>query len=159
MAILKLYAVLSQAHFVKQQAADWEGAFLGIIAVGFPLLLKHTAEVVIQQDKGYSNMVGGLLSQAPPSISHCLLLCQIRAVGTLAGQLDCSLMVDLQTLLRHHFITEACAASHYLLIHARLHASATSSIILLIVPVCVMCTELLLMHMVMDRCEAWQQQS
>ncbi len=60
LAILKLYAVLSQAHFVKQQAADWEGAFLGILALGFPLLLRHTAEVVIHQDKGYSNMVSSL---------------------------------------------------------------------------------------------------
>lgn len=57
LAILKLYAVLSQAHFVKQQAADWEGAFLGILALGFPLVLKHTAEVVIHPDKGYSDMV------------------------------------------------------------------------------------------------------
>ncbi|MCJ1304065.1 hypothetical protein MMC08_006877, partial [Hypocenomyce scalaris] len=56
LAILKLYAVLSQAHFVKQQAADWEGAFLGILALGFPLVLKHTAEVVIHPDKGYSDM-------------------------------------------------------------------------------------------------------
>lgn len=57
LAILKLYAVLSQAHFVKQQAEEWEGAFLGILALGFPLLLKHTAEVVIHSDKGYSSMV------------------------------------------------------------------------------------------------------
>ncbi len=69
LAILKLYAVLSQAHFVKQQAAEWEGAFLGIMTLGFPLLLKHTAEVVIQQDRGYSTMVGGLLSQA--SVNSC----------------------------------------------------------------------------------------
>lgn len=57
LAVLKLYAVLSQAHFVKQQAEEWEGAFLGILALGFPLLLKHTAEIVIHSDKGYSNMV------------------------------------------------------------------------------------------------------
>ena len=57
LAILKLYAVLSQAHFVKQQAEEWEGAFLGILALGFPLLLKHTAEIVIHSEKGYSNMV------------------------------------------------------------------------------------------------------
>lgn len=57
LAILKLYAVLSQAHFVKQQAEEWEGAFLGILALPFPLLLKHTAEVVIHSDKGYSSMV------------------------------------------------------------------------------------------------------
>lgn len=57
LAILKLYAVLSQAHFVKQQAEEWEGAFLGILALGFPLLLKHTAEIVVHSDKGYSNMV------------------------------------------------------------------------------------------------------
>ena len=69
LAILKLYAVLSQAHFVKQQAAEWEGAFLGIMTLGFPLLLKHTAEVVIQQDRGYSTMVGDLSSQA--SVTAC----------------------------------------------------------------------------------------
>lgn len=69
LAILKLYAVLSQAHFVKQQATEWEGAFLGIMTLGFPLLLKHTAEVVIQQDRGYSTMVGGLLS--PASVAAC----------------------------------------------------------------------------------------
>lgn len=61
LAILKLYAVLSQAHFVKQQAEEWQGAFLGILALGFPLLLKHTAEIVIHQDKGYSDMVRLLL--------------------------------------------------------------------------------------------------
>ena len=64
LAILKLYAVLSQAHFVKQQAADWEGAFLGILALPFPLFLKHTADVVIHPDRGYSNMVSHPISLA-----------------------------------------------------------------------------------------------
>ena len=62
---MKLYAVLSQAHFVKQQAADWEGAFLGILALGFPLFLKHTADVVIHPDRGYSNMVSTLALLLP----------------------------------------------------------------------------------------------
>ncbi|KAL0027101.1 hypothetical protein WJX79_006042 [Trebouxia sp. C0005] len=70
LAILKLYAVLSQAHFVKQQAAEWEGAFLGILSLGFPLLLKHTAEVVIQQDRGYSNMVRGMAAAIVKSIAR-----------------------------------------------------------------------------------------
>ncbi|DBA87927.1 TPA: hypothetical protein ACH3X1_004915 [Trebouxia sp. C0004] len=70
LAILKLYAVLSQAHFVKQQAAEWEGAFLGIISLGFPLLLKHTAEVVIQQDRGCSNMVRGMAAAIVKSIAR-----------------------------------------------------------------------------------------
>ncbi|KAL0052266.1 hypothetical protein WJX82_010974 [Trebouxia sp. C0006] len=70
LAILKLYAVLSQAHFVKQQAAEWEGAFLGIMTLGFPLLLKHTAEVVIQQDRGYSTMVRGMAAAILKSIAR-----------------------------------------------------------------------------------------
>lgn len=57
LAILKLYAVLSQAHFVKQQAAEWEGAFLGILALGFSVVLKHTADVVIHPDRGHSDTV------------------------------------------------------------------------------------------------------
>lgn len=79
LAILKLYAVLSQAHFVKQQAEEWEGAFLGILALGFPLLLKHTAEIVIHSDKGYSNMVSsccilvGWLDGAPGKQSNLSL--------------------------------------------------------------------------------------
>ncbi len=126
LAILKLYAVLSQAHFVKQQAAEWEGAFLGIMTLGFPLLLKHTAEVVIQQDRGYSTMVGGLLTQA--SVTTCCyaklrllepLLAKkrkdcafrrhinekpITGCPCLARQPDCSHMADTQSLLPHHFI-------------------------------------------------------
>ena len=75
LAILKLYAVLSQAHFVKQQAADWEGAFLGILALPFPLFLKHTADVVIHPDRGYSNMVSHVnscdLMLSLQEIMHC----------------------------------------------------------------------------------------
>lgn len=70
LAILKLYAVLSQAHFVKQQAADWEGAFLGILALPFPLFLKHTADVVIHPDRGYSNMVRGMAAAILKSIAR-----------------------------------------------------------------------------------------
>ena len=83
LAILKLYAVLSQAHFVKQQAAEWEGAFLGIISLGFPLLLKYTAEVVIQQDRGYSNMVRGLLPVITSITNHHSLTAAMPVFGLL----------------------------------------------------------------------------
>ena len=112
LAILKLYAVLSQAHFVKQQAAEWEGAFLGIMTLGFPLLLKHTAEVVIQQDRGYSTMVGGLSSQASPNISCCLLLCHLGLLEPLLANLTAHTDLQSEASSLH------CAACHHLLVPA-----------------------------------------
>lgn len=57
LAVMKLYAVLSQAHFVKRQAADWEGAFLGILALPLPLLLTNLAHILAVQEPAYSKVV------------------------------------------------------------------------------------------------------
>lgn len=57
LAVMKLYAVLSQAHFVKQQAANWEGAFLGILALPFPLLLTNLAQILASSDPAHSKVV------------------------------------------------------------------------------------------------------
>ena len=61
LAVVKLYAVLSQAHFVKQQAADWEGAFLGILALPLPLLLTNLANVLAAKNPVHSKVVQVLL--------------------------------------------------------------------------------------------------
>eukprot|EP00891_Asterochloris_glomerata_P006855 jgi/Astpho2/6855/Aster-06527 len=55
-AVLKLYAVLSQAQFVQHRASEWEAAFVGLLEVGVSRFLKHAAGVVIRKDKGFSNM-------------------------------------------------------------------------------------------------------
>ena len=94
LAILKLYAVLSQAHFVKQQAEEWQGAFLGILALGFPLLLKHTAEIVIHQDKGYSDMVRlCLCCNAAQSLALSLAKLLAKSFAKLKCSEFCSLSV------------------------------------------------------------------
>lgn len=74
LAVLKLYAVLSQAHFVKQQAADWEGAFLGILALPLPLLLTHLSHMLITTEPTFSHMVGH--ASRPPLYSYHVFACQ-----------------------------------------------------------------------------------
>ncbi|KAK9812888.1 hypothetical protein WJX72_005286 [[Myrmecia] bisecta] len=56
-AILKLYAVLSQAAFVSVQALDWAAAFAGLLDVGLARFIKHTAGIVVRKDKGFSDAV------------------------------------------------------------------------------------------------------
>lgn len=68
LAVMKLYAVLSQAHFVKRQAADWEGAFLGILALPLPLLLTNLAYILAVQEPAYSKVVRNHSVHVIPSI-------------------------------------------------------------------------------------------
>ncbi|KAK9794963.1 hypothetical protein WJX73_006109 [Symbiochloris irregularis] len=58
-AILKLYAVISQAAWVTQRGLteEWAAIFFGILQAGLGRFVKHTASIVVRPDKGFTDLV------------------------------------------------------------------------------------------------------
>lgn len=58
-AVLKLYAVTSQAAWVTQRGLtdEWTAIYLGLLNVGLARFVKHCAGIVIRTDKGFTDLV------------------------------------------------------------------------------------------------------
>ena len=58
-AILKLYAVISQAAWVTQRGLteEWIAIYFGLLHIGLSRFIKHTASIVVRADKGFTDLV------------------------------------------------------------------------------------------------------
>ena len=58
-AILKLYAVISQAAWVTQRGLteEWTAIYFGLLQIGLARFVKHCASIVVRADKGFPDLV------------------------------------------------------------------------------------------------------
>lgn len=82
-AILKLYAVISQAAWVTQRGLteEWTAIYFGLLQIGLARFIKHAAGIVVRPDKGFNDLVGAL---PRPSAEQACKMSHARLCGCLA---------------------------------------------------------------------------